>query len=125
MLSAARLLLPENNAYFGPDRLRDTEFITFAWAAVPGANVYTLALYREDGGRRQLIQRWESSAITSKAIEVSLLRNGTFVWQVESLKRAANGAIERRGTLSENRFTLSLPVIPQKTANDPGKVYGQ
>jgi hypothetical protein len=119
------LLLPENGTHFGPDRLRDIEIITFAWEAVPGANIYTMTLYREDSGRQQIIRQWESSAITSKAIEVNLLGNGSFIWQVEASRRALDGSIERRGTLGENRFTLDLPALSQKTAKDPGSVYGQ
>ncbi|GHV27733.1 hypothetical protein AGMMS4952_09940 [Spirochaetia bacterium] len=125
LLKAARLFLPENDSRIGPDQLRETETITFAWDAVPGANIYNLALYREDGGKRQLVRQWESSAQTSRAIEVSLLGNGSFVWQVEACRRAADGSIAQRGALGENRFTLYLPALPRKTAKNPGRVYGQ
>jgi hypothetical protein len=99
--------------------------VTFAWDAVPGANTYDLALYQEEGGERQLIRRWESSAQTSQTIELGLLGNGSFIWQVEARRLAADGSIEQRGTPGENHFTLDLPALPRKTAKNPGTVYGQ
>jgi hypothetical protein len=84
-----------------------------------------MALYRETDGRRQLVQQWEGSALTSRTIEVSLLENGSFIWQVEAHRQTADGSIEQRGTISENSFTLALPSLPRKTAKDPGRVYGQ
>jgi hypothetical protein len=126
LLKAAGGRQPENGYRFGPEQLRRSATITFSWDAVPGANAYDLALYREDGeerGRRQLIRRWENSVGTSQTLDVSLLgRNGSFVWQVEALSRTA-GAIEQRGAVSENRFTLDLPAIPHNTANDPDIIY--
>ncbi|GHV76132.1 hypothetical protein AGMMS49942_09530 [Spirochaetia bacterium] len=124
-LGAATLLLPENGYRIGAEQLRESEFITFTWGAVPGANAYGLALYQEAEGKRQLIRRWESSAQTSRNIEVSLLGNGSFIWQVEARKLAADGSIERRGTAVENHFALDLPAIQRKTARNPGTVYGQ
>jgi hypothetical protein len=125
-LRAARLLLPGNGYRLGPEQLRESEFITFTWEPVPGANAYNAALYREgerDGGR-QLIQRWDTSIRTFRTLEVSLLGNGRFVWQVEALRLAADDAIEQRGPVSENRFTADIPALPRDTANDPGKLYG-
>jgi hypothetical protein len=37
---------------------------------------------------------------------LSILGSGVFIWQVEAVSQAANGAIERRGTMGENRFTI-------------------
>jgi hypothetical protein len=125
LLPAARLLLPQNGHRIGPDQLRESAVVTFTWNAVPGANAYNLVLYREAGGRRQLIRRWESSAAASQALELSLLENGSFIWQVEALRLAVDGSIEQRGTAAENRFTMDLPALPRKNANNPGRVYGQ
>ncbi|GHV74683.1 hypothetical protein AGMMS49940_19850 [Spirochaetia bacterium] len=123
LLKAPDGRLPENGYRFGPEQLRRSSSITFRWDAVPGANAYNLALYREGNGRRQLIRRWENSGRTSQTLEVSLLgRTGSFVWQVEALSRTA-GAIEQRGAVGENRFTVDLPAIPHYTASDPDIVY--
>jgi hypothetical protein len=125
-LPAARLRRPENGYRLGPAQLRESQSITFAWDAVPGANTYILALYREEGGSRRLIRRWEPSARTSQTLDdLSLLENGSFIWQVEAINRAADGTIEQQGTPGENRFSLNLPPLQRNSAKDPGRVYGQ
>ncbi|GHT98798.1 hypothetical protein FACS1894142_5590 [Spirochaetia bacterium] len=125
-LPAAQERLPANGYAMGPEQLRASPAITFSWAAVPGANRYILAIYRETGGNRQLVRQWESSAQTSRVLDdLSILGSGSFIWQVEAVSQAANGTITQRGTVGENRFTIDLPALPRDTPRDPGKVYGQ
>jgi hypothetical protein len=127
LLPGARLRRPQNGYNLGPDQLREVRAITFAWDAVPGANAYILALYRDGDGGRQLIRRWEPSSQTSLTLnDLSLLERGRLIWQVEAVNRLASGSIEQRGAISERRFTVDLPLLPrQDTANDPGRLYGQ
>jgi hypothetical protein len=105
--------------------------IIFTWDPVPGANTYDLILYQEGGlqgeggGERRLIRRWESSARTFQTLELSFLGNGSFIWQVEARRLAADGSIERRGIPAENRFTVDIPALPRGTAKEPEKIYGQ
>ena len=104
---------PENGYRIGADQLWEQESLAFSWDAVPEANTYDLTLYREEEGNRQLIRRWEALTQTSHPLDLSLLGNGgSFIWQVEALSRSAEGVIERRGTVGENRFTLDLSAIP-------------
>ncbi|GHV25788.1 hypothetical protein AGMMS4952_04470 [Spirochaetia bacterium] len=115
---------PANGYLIGPGQLRASPTITFTWDAVPGANRYSFALYREDG--RTLIRRRDPSAQRSYTLDdLSPLGSGNFIWQVEALAVAEDGYIEQRGTLGENRFTLNIPVPRQIPVKDPGKVYGQ
>jgi hypothetical protein len=117
---------PENGYRIGPDQLRASRTITFSWNAVPEANAYIVTLYQGTGNTRRQIRRWDPSARTSLTLDdLSVLGNGSFIWQVEAVYRAANGSIERRGIVGENRFTVNLPALPRDTPKNPGKVYGQ
>jgi hypothetical protein len=117
---------PANGYVLGPDQLRTSRRITFTWNAVPGANRYTFALYRETGNGRTLIRRQERASQTSYILDdLSILENGRFVWQVEALRIAEDGSLEQRGTAGENRFTLNVPVPGRNTPRDPGIIYGE
>jgi hypothetical protein len=106
---------PENGYRIGVDQLWEMESLSFSWDAVPEANTYDLTLYREENGGLQLIRRWERLTQTSLPLDLSLLGNGgAFIWRVEALSRAADGSIERRGTIGENRFTLDLSTSPRQ-----------
>jgi hypothetical protein len=126
LLPAARSLQPGNGFRIGPEELRISRTMSFSWAAVPGANRYILAVYREAGNGRQLIRRWDPSTQTSRMLDdLGFLGAGSFIWQVEAVNQGANGAIVQHGTAAENRFTIDLPALPRTSANDPGKIYGQ
>jgi hypothetical protein len=79
----------------------------------------------EEDGSRRLIQRWVSPRNSRTLDNLSLLKNGGFIWQVEGIRGGIDGPIRQRGTVGENRFTIDLPPIPLNTAKDPGIVYGQ
>jgi hypothetical protein len=126
LLPAAQRRRPENGYSIGPGQLRTSSIIAFTWAAVPGANRYIFAIYRETAGGRQLVRRWDPSTQTSRILDdLSILGNGSFIWQVEAVSQGANGAIEQRGTFGENRFIINLPPLPRDTPKNPGRIYGQ
>ncbi|GHV78635.1 hypothetical protein AGMMS49944_04260 [Spirochaetia bacterium] len=117
---------PVNEYVLGPDQLRTSRRITFTWNAVPGANRYNFALYRETRNGRALIWRRESAPQTSYVLDdAGILENGRFVWQVEALRIAEDGYLEQRGTVGENRFTLNVPVPERYTPPEPGIFYGE
>jgi hypothetical protein len=124
-LPEARNRLPENGYVLGIEQLRVSQVITFTWDAVPGANGYTFALYQEAESGRQLLKQWTSPQNSFVLDDLSILDNGSFIWQVEAVSLDANGSLEQRGIIGENHFIMNIPVIPRATANNPGKVYGQ
>ncbi|MDR1626058.1 MAG: FecR family protein [Spirochaetia bacterium] len=107
--------------------LRESRTIAFGWQPVPGANAYIFSLLREEGGTRRLLLRAGPEESASYVLEDlrPLLAQGNFVWQVEALSRAADGFVEQRGVLGENRFQVAVPV-PGNAARtkDPGILYG-
>jgi hypothetical protein len=117
--------LPENGYVIGPARLRESRIITFAWDPVPGADAYIFTLYKEGEGSRRTIQRWTSARNSRALYDLSLLENGSFIWQVEAVVQAADGSVRRHGKAGENRFTVDIPVLRRNTANNPGIMYGQ
>jgi hypothetical protein len=126
LLSAAQNRRPGNGYTLGVNQLRTSRTITFTWDAVPGASHYILALYREEADGRQLLRRWDPAAVISRTLDdLSILGNGSFIWQVEAVSQGANGTVEQRGTPGENRFTVNLPALPRDIPKNPGRVYGQ
>jgi hypothetical protein len=116
---------PENGHVIGPGQLRESRIITFAWDPVPGADAYIFTLYKEEAGGRRLIQRWASTRNSRPLYDLSLLENGSFIWQVEAVGQAEDGSVKQHGTVGENSFTVDIPVLRRNTANNPGIVYGQ
>ena len=117
--------LPAQGHHIGVPQLRAQRNIVFSWSAVPGANAYIFALYQQTAGARQLILRTEPLTGTSWTLEnISVLARGTFFWQVEAVNRAANNAIEQRGQIAENTFTLDVPLPGPVLIEEPGIFYG-
>jgi hypothetical protein len=117
--------LPENGYIIGPAQLRESRIITFAWDPVPGADAYIFTLYKAEAGGRRLIQRWASVRNTRPLYDLSLLENGSFIWQVEAVGQEADGSVKQHGTAGENSFTVDIPVLRRNTANSPGILYGR
>ncbi|MFP3043957.1 FecR family protein [Treponema primitia] len=115
---------PENGYIIGPGQLRESRVITFVWEAVSGADAYIFTLHKEEAGSRRLIESRTSAQNSYTLRDLSLLENGSFIWQVEAVTQAA-GDPAQRGTVGENSFTVDLPVMQRKTANNPGIIYGQ
>ncbi|WP_010263648.1 FecR domain-containing protein [Treponema primitia] len=115
---------PENGYIIGPGQLRESRIITFVWEAVPGADAYIFALYKEEGDSRHLIESRTLAQNSHTLSDLSLLENGSFMWQVEAVNQAAGDPIQR-GAVGENSFTVDLPMMQRKTANNPGIIYGQ
>ena len=123
LLPAPGNMSPERNRVFRYDDLRSNRNINFRWAAVQGANAYIFTLSQQtSSGRRRIDQ----STVTGTAYtlnNLSLLDNGTFVWQVEAVNRR-NGVIEQRGRAGESVFVLDFQLPLPVQIEDTGTFYG-
>ena len=107
---------PADGQRIEPDELRTNQRIDFSWAPVSGANAYIFSLSHQDTDERRQIIRTEPLEETGWTLnDLSVLEQGTFIWQVEAVNRNRDGTIERQGTVSENSFEVNIPVpaIPE------------
>ena len=118
--------LPESGSGIGAGELRQQRNIAFSWDAVEGATAYILTIYRETPqGRRQIFITGpvEQSSFTFDNLRL-FESTGTFVWQVEALRRNSQGIVEQRGQPGENTLTLNVPRPGQVRTGDTGVLYG-
>jgi hypothetical protein len=57
--------------------------------------------------------------------QLTALRNGECVWQVEAIQLAPDGGIQRHGEVAESRFIISVPKPEAPQINNPGIIYGR
>jgi len=115
---------PANNYRIGIEQLRTQRSIVFRWAAVQGANAYVLTLYEQIANGRRQINTVTVPNPTWTLEDISVLKRGTFVWQVEAVSRNASGEPIRRGTPGENAFTMDIPLPSPVQMDNPGVLYG-
>ena len=124
-LSAPVNMVPANMTRIDIDALRSAQFINFSWNAVSGANAYIFNLFEQTAaGRRQIIRGQPENRTNRRLEDLSILSQGTFVWQIEAVNIGTNGTIEQRGSVSERIFIIDIP-LPAVQAIRPGVLYGQ
>jgi len=117
--------LPATGRRFEADDLRAQRTITFSWSAVNGANAYILSLYHETAaGRRQLVRTNPENRTSWTLENLSILDQGTFIWQVEAVNSNQSGTIEQRGRIGENTFIVDVPLPGPVQKRDMGRLYG-
>jgi hypothetical protein len=120
LLPAAADRRPENGYVVGPDQIRQTRNLSFRWGEVAGANGYIFTLRDASG---QEILSAGPLAEASYTLDLRRIDRGSFTWQVEAVRRNG-GSIERRGAVSESRFTVDIPLPGNPRTRDPGVLYG-
>jgi hypothetical protein len=117
---------PGNGYRVDPATLRDSRTIAFKWNPVAGADAYVFTLFQETGsGERRTIVSSGGPETSYTLEDLRLLNPGRLVWRVEAVGRGADGAVERRGTPGENRFTVDIPQPDVPQGRDPGILYGR
>jgi hypothetical protein len=116
---------PRARQRYGLAELRNLRNIVFEWRTVNGANAYIFTLYQQtETGRRQ-IAATDPVAQTRYVLDnLSVLENGTFIWQVEALHIGSNGDIEQHGRPAEYSFVLDFPRPEPVQVEDLGILYG-
>jgi hypothetical protein len=115
---------PAEGSRIGIRELQAQQNITFRWQAVQGANAYIFTLYQQTATGRQTIVRKSAENITSWTLEdLSMLDNGTFVWQVEAVNLGRNSAIVQHGRIVENTFVMDVPLPEQPELEGTGVFY--
>jgi hypothetical protein len=115
--------IPANGYVITPDTLRTSRTVTFSWNPVAGADGYIFSLLSENAsGARQSIMSAESSTPSYTLADLTLLDQGTFIWQVEAV---GGGTPGRRGTTGENQFTVDIPKPEAPRGRDAGVLYGR
>jgi hypothetical protein len=80
--------------------------LRLGWETSPGANRYIVSLYQLIGGRRTLIQSWESVEPYVNAFELRRLGIGRFAWTV-SADEVSGGEILARSPAETAYFSVS------------------
>jgi hypothetical protein len=125
-LPAVNYILPANGAALKPEEIRDVQGVVFRWEAVQGANEYIFTLWKDGPTRETLIAHSPTGETSFKFDNLNkLAEGGAFVWQVTARFRDENGHIERDGTNSESRFTVTIPRPGRGEAYPPGILYGR
>jgi hypothetical protein len=123
LLPVARNRQPSGGHNIGAEELRKQRRIVFSWSAVNEANAYILTILHEtNNGRRRIVRTNPINQTSWILNDLSILDNGTFVWQLEAVNRNRNGVIEQRGQIGENTFHVDVP-IPQIKTENPGVLY--
>jgi hypothetical protein len=123
LLPAPANLQPAANRVFDTGALRESRRLSLSWNAVANANAYRLSVSREGAGAPFISV--EALRRTSYVIEdLIALGSGAYVWRVEALGIAADGAVEQRGTVAQRRFVVDLPTIEAPRLHDTGMLYG-
>ena len=111
-LAAATNLQPARGHRISMSELQNRRNLNFTWREVQGANAYIFTLFHQSGSGRRQIYRSQPVTRGSYSFEsLRLLDQGTFIWQIEAISRAADGSFERRGNMAESSFTMDI-VLP-------------
>jgi hypothetical protein len=125
LLPAPGNRVPAEGQSFGIEELRTQRNIVFRWAAVQGANAYIFTLYQQTAaGRREIFRGPAEDRTTWTLDDLSVLDNGTFVWQVEAVNLGRNNAIEQRGRITDSTFVMDIPLPGPVMIEEAGILYG-
>jgi hypothetical protein len=99
----------------GADELRELWAqggeLAFSWSEVNGANAYIFTLFQEtNNGKKQIVRTDPPLDRPRRTLDLTLLDEGNFVWQVEAVN-IRNGTIEQRGRIGESTFYVDVPFI--------------
>jgi hypothetical protein len=115
---------PAEGSRIGIREIQAQRNIAFRWQAVQGANAYIFTLYQQtDSGRRLIIRRPAEDRTSWTMDDLSVLDNGTLVWQVEAVNLGRNSAIEQHGRILENTFIVDIPLPGPVQLEDKGVFY--
>jgi hypothetical protein len=103
-------LRPASGQNFGPDDLRGSRSISFAWSPAAGANAYIFRLYRDGSTGSPIISTNPLSNPAYTISDLTLLDAGGFLWQVEAVFVSSDGAIEQSSPAAESRFFININV---------------
>jgi hypothetical protein len=124
-------LLPKDNYVLGPKELIDAQSIDFSWNTVQNATTYIFTLYQigADNTKKEITRSQIKTAAQTRVSftidDLSVLDNGTFVWQVEPVRQDADGGIEQRGSSASHTFIIDIPLPDELELYDAGTLYGR
>ena len=108
LLTPPRIARPGNNAVIDIAQLTRDRNITFTWEPVNGANAYIFSLFQEGNPPVNVITAAPQSELSYVLDNLSILEEGTFLWQVEAIQRNSNGVIDQRGRIEQHSFTIEI-----------------
>jgi hypothetical protein len=125
LLPVPQIIQPAQRTVYGFTQLQSLKTINFRWSAVRGANAYIFTLYQQTAnGRRQILNTTINSGTRYTLDNLRLLDRGTFIWQVEAVRRGRGNVIEQHGRTADNNFIIDFPVPEPVQIEDAGILYG-
>jgi hypothetical protein len=118
LLSRPAGLYPPNGMIIDGIFLKANPRVIFSWNMTAGANAYICTIRQGDMVNLHLTR--EPHLLFD---QLSTLRNGECIWQVEAVQLAADGSIQRHGEVAESRLTISVPKPDAPQINNPGIIY--
>lgn len=112
---------PAANKHFGPEQIRASRKIEFAWRPIQNANTYAFVIRNERGHvfvNKKLTE--PSYTITDMAD----LKNGRFTYSVQASQVLPDGTVARRSEVASGNFTINLPAAKDIIIDDTGVLYG-
>jgi hypothetical protein len=122
-----RLISPEKNRVFRAAYFRENNRILFTWDAIKEAQSYTFTLTAQNALSKPIIKE---TLKTNRFVldDISLLKNGNFVWTVSPRPSKIEGnEDEARIILNEgsSRFTVDVSLPGKVKTKDTGIQYGE
>lgn len=123
LLPATRPVSPKNGETFGVEQLSATAPIRFSWTPVPGANRYSLRIYKN--GESNPVFRKNGIEIAEYSLtDFSVLDKGVFTWEVEAQSYWTDGKLEQNGQKATSDFSIELPALKPPVTKTDGVFYG-
>jgi hypothetical protein len=115
---------PGRGVAYGFEELSSMENMEFNWDVVQGANAYVFILYKQTPSGRVQVLRTNPFRGNSYTMDLEILDNGTYIWQVEAVRVSSTNVVERTGRVGEGMFIINIPIPGRIQVEDTGILYG-
>jgi len=115
---------PQDGDVIGIEELTRDRKISFKWEPVAGANAYIFSLLTDNQPPTLLITAAPENVYSYDLENLTILNQGSYLWQVEAVYLNENGTIEQRGKIEQHRFTVDIRHSTDLQTRTQGTMYG-